>query len=73
MDVLNHHRDSIKLNKSQWFRKKWMNAVVGGKKPTQLNSEDFDKLYIPHTWSELRMLIVLFFFTEILFRYMICT
>ena len=66
LDVLQHHRDTLKLKKCKWFQDRCefvgMDVAAGGTKPAQSKSDTFAKLGKPHTWGDLRMIIGMFGF-----------
>ena len=71
LDILKHHRATLKLKKLKWFQDRCefvgVDVVAVGKKPEQSKNEAFTKLEQPNTWGDFRMLIGLFGFYRQLF------
>ena len=53
LDVLKHHRTTLKLKKLKWFQERCdfvgMDVSAGGTQPAQSRNEAFYKLEIPNT------------------------
>ena len=66
LDVLKHHRATLKLKKGKWFQDRCefvgMDVAADGTQPAQSKNEAFAKIEQPNTWGDLHMLIGLFGF-----------
>ena len=66
LDVLKHHRSTLKLEKRKWFHDRCkfvgMDVAAGGTQPAHSKNEDFSKLERPNTRGYLCMLIGIFGF-----------
>ena len=74
LDVLKHHRATLKLKRFKWFQDRCyfdgMGVEVGVTQPEQSRNEVFDKLERPNIWGNLRMLIGVFgFYSQFLTPY----
>ena len=66
LDVLKHHRATLKLKKCKCFQDSCkfvgMDVAEDGTQPAQSKNEAFAKIERPNTWGDLLMLIGLFGF-----------
>ena len=64
LDVLKHHRDTLKLNKYKWFQDgcefAGMDAAARGTQPVHSKNEVFAKIEKSNAYGDLNMLVEIF-------------
>ena len=66
VDVLKHHRTTLKMKNCKWFQNSWyflgVDVAVCRTQPSQSKNEAFAKIYRTNTWEYLCILIGIFVF-----------